>query len=172
MPFEEIYHLYYIRIFQFIYRISFSEQDSEDIAQEVFLSLHNEIMKNKHPINTKAWLYRCALNKYINIIKKKKNIQLTDNINLYEKDFLNTIETDIIQNEQKKAIATALSKLSPKEQVLVNLYNEEFSYKEISEILEIKPTSVGKTLSRAIEKLTTYIKSSNYEELCKERRIV
>ncbi|HKL75586.1 MAG TPA: RNA polymerase sigma factor [Halanaerobiales bacterium] len=172
MPFEEIYHLYYIKIFQFIYRISFSEQDSEDIAQEVFLSLHNEIMKNKHPLNTKAWLYRCALNKYININKKEKNVHLTNNINLYEKNYYNTIETDIIQNEQKKAIATALSKLSPKEQVLVNLYNEEFSYKEISEILEIKPTSVGKTLSRAIEKLTTYIKSSNYEELCKERRIV
>ncbi len=172
MPFDEIYHLYYIKIFQFIYRISFSEQDSEDIAQEVFLSLHHEINKNKLPLHPKAWLYRCALNKYINLNKKTKNLQLTDNINYYEKNALNTIETDIIQSERKKAIAAALLKLTPKEQILINLYNDELSYKEISEILDIKLTSVGKTLSRVIQKLTAHIKSSSYEELCKERRIV
>ncbi|MBU8892538.1 MAG: RNA polymerase sigma factor [Bacteroidales bacterium] len=172
MPFINIYNLYYIRIYQFVYRLSFSHPDSEDITQEVFLSLYIEINKNKKPDNTKAWLYKCALNKFININKRKKIIHLSDNVSQYEEVTSNTIEQEIVQNEKKKIIKKALTKLSQKEQILLNLYNDDFSYKEISEILEIKFTSVGKTLSRVIDKLAVQIKISSHEELCRERSII
>lgn len=172
MAFNKIYNLYYLKIYQFVYRVSFSTQDSEDITQDVFMTLHNELRRNKTPKNIKAWLYKCALNKYINTSKRKKSVQLTENINQFENAFLISLEKEIIQNEKKKTIATAVTKLSPKEQMLINLYNDEFSYKEISEILEIKYTSVGKTLSRVIEKLTKQIKLTSHEELFEQRRIV
>lgn len=172
MPFTKIYNLYYIRIYQFVYRHSFSHPDSEDITQEVFMNLHTEINKKNIPTNIKAWLYKCALNKFININKRKKVIHLTDNINQYEKALTNSIEYEVIQNEKKRLISKALSMLSQKEQILLNLYNDDFSYKEISEILEIKFTSVGKTLSRVIDKLAVQIKKSNHEELCRERSII
>ncbi|MCD4833900.1 MAG: RNA polymerase sigma factor [Bacteroidales bacterium] len=172
MPFTKIYNLYYIRIYQFVYRHSFSHPDSEDITQEVFMNLHTEINKKNTPNNIKAWLYKCALNKFININKRKKVIHLTDNINQYEKALTNSIEYEVIQNEKKRLISKALSMLSQKEQILLNLYNDDFSYKEISKILEIKFTSVGKTLSRVIDKLAIQIKKSNHEELCRERSII
>ena len=172
MPFNKIYNLYYIRIYQFVNRLSFSNPDSEDITQEVFLSLYIEINKNKKPDNIKAWLYKCALNKFININKRKKVIHLSDDVSQYEKYLTNTIEHELIQNEKKMLISKALSKLSEKEQILLNLYNDDFSYKEISEILEIKFTSVGKTLSRVIDKLAVHIKTSNHEELCRERKAI
>lgn len=172
MPFNRIYNLYYIKIYQFGYRLSFSHQDSEDITQEVFMNLHKEINKKNTPDNIKAWLYKCALNKFINNNKRNKTIHLTNNIVKYEKVFVNSTETEIFHNEKKRIITNALSKLSSKEQILLNLYNDEFSYKEISEILEIKFTSVGKTLSRLIEKLATQIKLTSHEELFKERNII
>ena len=172
MPFNKIYNLYYIRIYQFVNRLSFSNPDSEDITQEVFLSLYTEINKNKKPDNIKAWLYKCALNKFININKRKKIIHLSDDVSQYERGLTNTIEHELILNEKKMLISKALSKLSEKEQILLNLYNDDFSYKEISEILEIKFTSVGKTLSRVIDKLAVQIKTSNHEELCGERSVI
>ena len=172
MPFNKIYNLYYIRIYQFVNRLSFSNPDSEDITQEVFLSLYIEINKNKKPNNIKAWLYKCALNKFININKRKKIIHLSDDVSQYERSLSNTIEHELILNEKKMLISKALSKLSEKEQILLNLYNDDFSYKEISEILEIKFTSVGKTLSRVIDKLAVQIKTSNHEELCRERSVI
>ena len=172
MPFNQIYNLHYIKIYQFVYRLSFSHQDSEDIAQEVFMNLHKEISRKNTPNNIKAWLYKCALNKFINTNKKNKTIYFTNNIDQYEKVFVNSTETEIIQNEKKRIITNALSKLSYKEQILLNLYNDEFSYKEISEILDIKFTSIGKMLSRLIEKLATQIKLTSHEELFEERNII
>lgn len=172
MPFNKNYKLYYIKIYQFVYRLTLSQSDSEDITQDVFMSLFNEINTKKKPENIKAWLYRSALNKFLTINKRKRVVHYTNNINLFEREFTNSIEYDIIKDEKKKLISNALSTLSPKEQVLINLYNDEFSYKEISEILELKFTSVGKTLSRVINKLAVQIKLTSHEELCRERNAI
>lgn len=172
MPFHRIYNLYYTNIYQFVYRLSLSRQDSEDISQEVFLSLYKEIEKKKTPDNAKAWLYKCALNKFINSNKRTKTIQFTDNIGSFEKESANTAETDLISKEKKQIVAGAISKLSEKEQILLNLFNDDFSYKEISEITDIKYTSVGKTLSRVIEKVAKSIKQASHEELFIERNII
>ncbi len=172
MPFNQIYHLYYIKIYQFNYKLSFSHQDSEDITQEVFLGLHQEIIKNNTPDNIKAWLYKCALNKFINIKKKNKAIELTNNIADINHDTNCCIESEIYHHEKTEQIKKAISTLSDKEQILLNLYNEDFSYKEISNIAEIKFESIGKTLSRAIEKLAKQIKTMNHERVLSKRSIV
>jgi len=172
MLFNQIYTQYYKKIYQFVYRLSYSQQDSEDITQDVFISLFKEIESNNKLNNIKAWLYKCAFNKFINVNKKSKVISLTNNISHYEINDQASIESDFIHNEKKKIIIDAMSKLTEQEQVLLNLYNEDFSYKEISEIVDIKYTSVGKILSRVIEKLAKQIKLSNHEELCIQRKIV
>ncbi len=163
MAFNKIYKLYYLKIYQFVYRLSFSKQDSEDITQDVFISLFKEMEKRNKPDNVKAWLYKCALNKFINRIKKNKVVSLTNNIEYFEINSQNSAEKEFIADEKKKIILDAMAKLSKQDQILLNLYNEELSYKEISKILDIKFTSVGKTLSRVIEKLANEIKLSNHE---------
>lgn len=172
MLFNQIYNLYYIKIYQFIFRLSLSKEESEDIIQDIFMSLHTELKKGNTPNNIKAWLYKCALNKFINGKRRGKIMQFTDNIGQFDFGVTHSFENEFLQNEKKKIITNALSKLSSNEQILLNLYNDEFSYKEISDILEIKLTSVGKTLSRVIEKLANQIKLINHEELYRERKII
>lgn len=170
--FNKIYKQYYKQIYGFAYRLSFSQKDSEDITQEVFIKLYNELNKNVKIENTKAWLYRCILNIHLNNKKRNKIIQFTDNINQFERETSNSVEQDIILKEKKQKIAEALKTLTDKEQALINLYNDEFSYKEISEILEIKYESVGKTLSRTIEKLSNQLKLISHGEMYKQRNII
>lgn len=172
MPFIKNYNLYYLKIYQFIYRISQSHVESEDICQDVFLSFHDEISKGKTPDNIKAWLYKCALNRYINSKRKRKKFKFTNDLSHYDKESAHSIENEIVISERKQIIKKAISSLASQEQILINLYNDECSYKEISEIMDMKYTSVGKTLSRVIEKLAAKIKSIGHEELFEERRIV
>ena len=170
--FDKIYKQYYKQIFGFVFRLSSSHKDSEDIVQEVFIKLYNELSKNKRIANKKAWLYKCALNLHLNMKKRYKKMQFTDNINQFEKETDNTIEQDYIRSEKKQKITEALKKLSEHEQVLINLYNDDFSYKEISELLGIKYSSVGKTLSRTIEKLAAQLKIISHGEMYKQRNII
>ena len=65
--------------------------------------------------------------------------------------------------DDRKMIQQALSQLPPKERQLAVLYSEGFSYKEMSEIVDIRFSSVGKTLSRVINKLYDILKSNGYE---------
>jgi len=46
---------------------------------------------------------------------------------------------------------------------IVILYSEEYSYKEIAKIAEINFSSVGKTLSRTLQKLKEILITMNYE---------
>lgn len=170
--FNTIYNQYYKQIYGFAYRLSFSKKDSEDIIQEVFIKLYKELNKDIEIENTKAWLYRCALNIHLNNKKRKKIIQFTDNINQFERETNGSIEQDLIRKEKQQKITEALKNLTEKEQILINLYNDDFSYKEISEILEIKPSSVGKTLSRTIEKLSDQLKIISHGEMYKQRNII
>jgi RNA polymerase sigma-70 factor (ECF subfamily) len=59
----------------------------------------------------------------------------------------------MIQDEERRQLRHCLSLLSEKEQVLVSLYSEGMSYKELAEISGLRFTSVGTTLSRALTKL-------------------
>lgn len=170
--FNIIYNEYYKSIFGFVYRMSFSKNDSEDIVQEVFIKLHNEINKGTNIENIKAWLYKCSLNIFINNKKRKHVIHFTDNINQFEKESDNSLESDILINEKKQKIKEALLLMNEQEQIIINLYNDDFSYKQISEIMEIKYSSVGKTLSRAIEKLSNQLKLVSNGEMCKQRNVV
>ena len=80
---------------------------------------------------------------------------------------LNTFEdetgTPDAKYDDRKMIQQALSQLPPKERQLAVLYSEGFSYKEMSEIVDIRFSSVGKTLSRVINKLYDILKSNGYE---------
>ena len=65
--------------------------------------------------------------------------------------------------ETKAIIKSALSRLKPQERLLAILYSEGFSYKEMSELAEIKFSSVGKLLSRTLNKLKEIFKNENYD---------
>jgi RNA polymerase sigma factor (sigma-70 family) len=68
------------------------------------------------------------------------------------------IENELLKKEQLAIFYRAYEKLPSKEKVLINLYKNDLSYKEMADMINIKKSSVGKLLSRAIEKLTKEIK--------------
>ena len=60
-------------------------------------------------------------------------------------------------------VQAALSSLNPHERALMVLYSEGMSYKEIAESTGMRFSSVGKTLSRTLEKLENELKKQKYE---------
>jgi len=56
-------------------------------------------------------------------------------------------------------------KLKEHERLVVILYSEGLSYKEIAEVSGVKFTSVSQNLSRALDKLRPLLKNHYYEML-------
>ena len=151
MSFDDIYAQNYRSVYLLAYRIVRDEDVSKDIAQEVFIELHNFLSGGNQILNTEGWLRRITFNHSINHIRDRKRIVQCNNYphELCER----SVDSIIIEEEEKVAIRSAVMRLKTREQVLLNLYASGMSYREISEASGMPFTSVGSNLSRTLKKL-------------------
>ncbi len=161
--FEEIYHSNYKTIYRYAYRLSSNEEMAKDLCQDCFIKLYTEI-KSKKPIKQyKNWLYKTVSNQYFNQYNRTKNFKKYLEHNDSENLELKNPEYDLVKNEEIENVRKAIKQLSQKEQTLILLYQDDCTYNEMAETTGIKFSSIGKTLSRTIEKLGDILKKhENY----------
>lgn len=161
---KQLYETYAREIYLYIYSFCHSHSMAEDIRQETFLKAILSL-SNQHT-NMKAWLYMVARNLSINAIKKEKRvchineIEVTDEIGLYEEAVLHTILT----KERNRLLYQALNKLPAiKKEILIMQYFGQLSQKEIATILHITPENVRVLSYRAKKELKLYLEENGYD---------
>ncbi len=162
MSFDEIYRKYYRELYGFALQIKKSEAEAEDLVHEVFTKYFVELKKQTVFENSRAWLYKVLLN--LSVSQKRSN-------GLHQKYVDSKMtepaiaagEPDFFENEKQQIVFSTLEKMDEKERQLLTLYHNGLSYNEMAEILNIKSSSVGTTLVRAIGKLKTLLKLHYYE---------
>lgn len=152
----KLYDLYVEKIYRFIlFKVS-SVEIAEDLTSEVFLKTWEYINKtDKRVANLNALFYRVARNVVIDHYRAKKNEsydaddQLLENI-MDKRNFVEELEIKMsIENLQQD-----LRKLKDGyREVLLLRFVEEYSIKEIAEILDKSTGNVRVLLHRAIEAL-------------------
>ncbi|MGM0877944.1 MAG: RNA polymerase sigma factor [Bacillota bacterium] len=135
-------------------------EDAKEIVQE---SLYRGFL-NIEGINSKAfksWLYKVSINQYYDLCRKNNRrsiIEFEDNHLMEE----NHVENTVINQETKEEYEQVLHKLKPIERKLIKMkYEDEFSYKEISEHLNLKESNVKTYLYRARKKLSILFRRDN-----------
>ena len=132
------------RLFYFIRGRVDTEEDAEDILQDVWYQFSN--VMNAEPIQqTSAWLFRVARNRIIDQYRKQKPASLVEELNRDEepdhpfREFLFADDADPESMQLREIfweeLFTALDEL-PEEQRQVFIWNEleEISFNEISEM--------------------------------------
>ena len=146
--FELTYRSNYQRLFRIATKMLRDNDAARDVVHDVFMAYYFVLDDKKVIKDEKNWLIRCTINKGVDFLRKNKKIVSDETVakeNITSQNIDNQL--DVI------SISSLISKLDPKEQSLVVLYSEGYSYKEIAEITGINFNSVGKTLSRILEKL-------------------
>ena len=158
--FEQIFRTYYTDLCKFCLKYVRDEQVAEEVVQEVFIKLYSQ---NNKIDSIKSWLYKVLYNEFINVSKRENSHAKYVE---YEKNHPEIFdsETKSDKEEVRQIVLKTINNFPEREKALLLLYHEGMSYSEMAEILEINPNSVGKTLSRAIEKLTFTLKIE-YNEL-------
>jgi len=158
MNFESTYKENYPKMFCMASKMVGDEDVAGDIVQDVF-AYYFEKLQGGYVIRLpQNWLVRATVNKSIDYLnQRKKRTSLSDVDNL-------TAEVETFEIQQPDVILRqAIAELKPMEMKLIALYSEGYSYKEIAQIAEIKFSSVGKTLSRILDKLKGILKKMDYE---------
>lgn len=129
--------------------------DAEDIAQDVFLTLYKNIRKISSEEYMKAWLIRVTINKSKNHMKTawmRKRSEMPD------------IQQDLSSDEPRDLLNAVLS-LEVKYKIPIYLmYYEGYTIKEISEIVKIKPATIGTRLKRGREILKKMLGDDYFAE--------
>jgi len=155
--FEQVYEIYFNRIYKFVFRLTGQEDDARDLTQETFMKLNNHLPSFLNHENPKAWVYKVAANACLNHLKRKEHYRkIVDEVGRENAAAAST-EEEFIKNENLKQLRKGLEKLLPRDQIILSLYQDGLSYSNMAEILKVKKTSIGKILSRAVEKLARQI---------------
>ena len=142
LAFRKLVSDYKERLYWQIRKIVINHDDADDVLQNTFVKVFENIKKFKGNSSMYTWIYRIATNESLNFINKKSKQMgissekfILDKINLLETDPY--FEGDIIEIKLHKAIAN----LPQKQRIIFNMrYFDKMKYEKISEILE---TSVG-----------------------------
>jgi len=157
--FRAIMERYWDRLFGYVRRISyFSQEDIEDILQEVFLKVFRYLNDYDEKLAFSTWIYRIAHNCVIDEIRKKKarpkDVWL-------EAEEWRTIFQDKLDLENFLTIKISLEKVKqimeklPLEykEVLILRFWEEKDYEEIMDILQKPKGTVASLINRGRKKL-------------------
>lgn len=161
--YEDVVNYFQHRIYHHCYRMIRNAHEAEELAQEAFIRAYINIHSFDESRKFSTWLYRIATNVTIDRLRKRKpdvyldaEIPQTDGLNMYAQvpsdDRLP--EEEVEGMELKRYIYKEISNLSPiYRSIIILRYLEEFSLKEISEILDIPLGTVKTRIHRGREAL-------------------
>jgi RNA polymerase sigma-70 factor, ECF subfamily len=164
MDFDSIYKRYYAELYSFATRQNQQHIEAADVLQDVFTGFYKQLQAGCLIENPRAWLYKALLNSIrsgyrLNKAREEKNNQLA-----YQAPHSTDSNKAYHEIERRKIVESCISKLGAEDKNLLLLYHQGFSYREISEILNISYTSVGTYIARATKKLRSIL-ITQYHEL-------
>lgn len=134
------------------------EDDAKDLTQDAFIEVYNSIHKFRNDSKLSTWLYRVAVNKSLNFIKKNKRKRLVDNMESFFRSSKSTdignesfnADKGIDDSERSMHLHKAIDSLNQNQRIAFSLHNlDGISYSEISEIMNVSVSSVESLIHRA-----------------------
>lgn len=149
-------------IYGVAYRMTGSQEDAEEIVQETFLRAYKALHKFELRSSFATWLYRIAVNRCIDFLKRKK---MTDTVQIADDPAEGEREIQVaagdpgpdrllLSNEAKQKIDQAIGLLSPTERVAFTMrHMEGRSIEEISKTLKVRGSAAKNSIFRAVQKI-------------------
>ena len=165
--FGELYDQYVNRIYRFVFIKVASRPNAEDLTHQIFLAAWQNIQNFQFQgFPFSSWLYKIAANTVIDFYRTRKQ---EESIEFIAEDALSEFPEfakKIDEAAEIKTVKNALQKLEPDQQtVLIMKFVDEFSNKEIAEILGKSEGAVRVTQHRALKRLKNFLQNNNEPRL-------
>ena len=170
MEFWEIYDQYYAKVRKFILALVKDQWAADDLIQETFLRIQENLGTLKDPSKLSSWIFRIAHNlcqdhfRQLKMAVSKGSTDL-DRAESLEEGFIQeiVIQKELEQREMGKCVQDQIDLLPESLRTVLVLFDiMEFSHQEITDILKINVKNVKVRLHRARKKLKPIL-----EEKCR-----
>lgn len=152
--FGDIYQEHYGKVFQFIYNLSNDFSLAEDITQETFTKALQKLSGFRGESGLSVWLNRIAYNLFIDLKRKKETIHISDGESVIEVIAApETLPTQVDQKLMSECIQNKMLLIPERYRAVLFLDINDYSNKEIAEILGCSLETVKIRLHRARKKI-------------------
>lgn len=149
--FKTIFQANSKKIYHLCFGYTGDDDSANDLLQETFLKVWQNLDKFREQSQISTWIYRIAVNTCLTYLKKEKKQQkeeLTPNI------IDTTVEEFSPKQEQVRILYTCISQLEENERLIITMVMDELPYAEIAEISGISEGNLRVKIHRIKQKLT------------------
>ncbi len=160
--FTELVRRHKRKVFRIVARFIRNDLELDDICQEVFVKVYQNMRKYRGDAPFEHWVSKIAVNACYDELRRQRregyNVPLED-ATLSLKD---TVSEDISSGEACKILRYALAKLRPEYQLVITLINlEEKSVREVSALTGWSETNIKVRAFRARKELKKILEDNN-----------
>lgn len=150
-PVQKLVERYQQNLYAAAFNVCKNQMDAEDIVQEAFLQYYTSKKEFDDEQHVRAWLIRIVIN-------KAKNCNLT--FWRHNKCSLDDyMETLMFETPQSRELFEEVMKLPEKYRIVIHLfYYEDYSVREIADILKLSESNVKVRLTRGRTLLRNVLK--------------
>jgi RNA polymerase sigma-70 factor (ECF subfamily) len=167
--FKKLIERYQKLVVHVVFRFISNNEDGEEICQEVFMKIYQNLSGFKFQSKLSTWIGKIAYTTTINYLRKHKILKnmdqkisgvngnrddgIYDPINTAHSEYLSPLE-EIEKQEMASIVQQKIKLLPPPYQTIITLYHlDQMSYQEISEIMDLPEGTVKSYLFRGRKKL-------------------
>ena len=176
--FQEIVTLYKDQLYAFLRRFLNQNDLVEEVFQETFLQLYRSSGTFDTSKPLRPWLFTIAANKARDLLRKRQRDNsvslgaMAEPTDLSVDDVMNSLTSykitpydEATKAETAKAVRAAIAEMPENlREILILAYFEQFSYKQMAQILSIPIGTVKSRLHAAIVRFTKKWKSNGANE--------
>src|SRR5690606_32255910 len=132
-------------------------EDKKDLEQEILIQLWKSFKSYNSDYKLSTWIYKVAMNVSISFYSSNLNRKSTT-FSISESIFSLTNHIDKTQTdkEEKEILYDFISNLDEFNKEILILYLDDYSYKEIAEIVGITESNVGTKINRLKKKIREF----------------
>lgn len=157
MIFEEIYKTYWQKIFRLCMGYTNDYDLAQDVAQETFIIVWQQLPKFRNEANIGTWIYRIATNNCLRQVEKQNRFPKAElSVNLVEEKQANL-------EPQIQLLYRFISELPETDRIIISLELENIKQSEIANIVGISEANIRVKIHRIKEKLTQKFKENGHK---------
>ncbi|WP_313078809.1 sigma-70 family RNA polymerase sigma factor [Pulveribacter sp.] len=151
--FSELVARYQERIYRFLLRMTRSQEDARELAQETFLNAYQALPRWRADARLSTWLFRIARNQALDRLRRARHVAFVPLDEVLTEQLpadAPTPEAALQARQRVAALEAALAQLPVEHREILLLRDiENLPYEDIAEVLGIRLGTVKSRIARA-----------------------
>lgn len=141
-------------VYHYLLALGLDAARSQEVAQEAFLRLYAVLREGGTVGNPRGWLYRVAHNLGMDTLHRgARESAFSEAAAATVADLSRSAEEELVEKEWLEGFRDVLNQLSKQQRLCLELRAQGLQYREIADVLQIRTSTVGEFLRRAIKQV-------------------